>query len=246
VEKIIREEVPEAINIQSDFGTSSGFGAVFGSSSTNKGSITISLPDVKNRNRSVTDIEQVLRKRFDRIPGANITISEGDMSFGSGSDIEIKIFGYDRNVAIALADQVAEKIKDINGVVDVEKSFSKPKPEYQIRLDRDRISALGLSVYQVSSTIETDIKGKVATQFRQGGQEYEVLVQLDENARQSKTDLENLYITSPTGATNSNQEYCHNRAWSGCREHYPRRSTTTSSCKLLGQWPGFTECYPRY
>ncbi len=200
VEKIIREEVPEAINIQSDFGTSSGFGAVFGSSSTNKGSITISLPDVKSRNRSVTDIEQVLRKRFDRIPGANITISEGDMSFGSGSDIEIKIFGYDRNVAIALADQVAEKIKDINGVVDVEKSFSKPKPEYQIRLDRDRISALGLSVYQVSSTIETDIKGKVATQFRQGGQEYEVLVQLDENARQSKTDLENLYITSPTGA----------------------------------------------
>ncbi|MFH1214451.1 MAG: efflux RND transporter permease subunit [Candidatus Neomarinimicrobiota bacterium] len=200
IEEIIRQEVPEAINIQADFGTSSGIGAVFGSSSTNKGSISINLPDVKNRKRNIAEIEKALRKRFDKIPGATIRISEGNMMFGSGGDIEIKIFGYDRNVSMALADKVAEQISKVDGVVDVQKSFSQPKPEYQIILDRDRISALGLSVYQVASTIETDIKGKVATQFREGGQEYEVLVQLDESARQSKTDLENIYLTSATGA----------------------------------------------
>jgi len=200
VEKIIRQEVPEAINIQSDFGTSSGFGAIFGSSSTNKGTISVNLPDVKDRKRSIDEIKEVLRRRFEKIPGATIRISEGDMMFGSSGDIEIKIFGYDRNIAIALGEKIADQISNIKGVTDIQKSYSSPKPEYQIILDRDRIAALGLSVYQVSSTIETSIKGKVATQFREGGQEYEVLIQLDESARQSKTDLENIYLASSTGA----------------------------------------------
>jgi HAE1 family hydrophobic/amphiphilic exporter-1 len=200
VEQIIREEVPEAINIQTDFGTGTGIGAVFGTSSTNKGTIGIGLPDVKTRKRSVGQIEEALRKRFTKIAGAKITISQGDVMFSGTGDIEIKIYGYDRNVALALGDKVAEVIGKVNGVVDVEKSYSQPKPEYQVRLDRDRISALGLSVYQVSSTIETDIKGTTATQFREGGQEYDVLVQLDESSRQSKGDLENLFITSMTGA----------------------------------------------
>lgn len=200
VEEIVRQAVPEAINIQSDFGSSSGFGAIFGSSSTNKGSISINLPDVKERDRSIDEIKEALRRRFEKIPGAVIRISEGDMMFGSEGDIQIKIFGYDRNVAITLAEKVADQISKIKGVIDVQKSYSRPKPEYQIILDRDRIAALGLSVYQVASTIETSIKGRVATQFREGGREYEVLVQLDESARQSKTDLENIYIASPTGA----------------------------------------------
>ncbi|MFA4907761.1 MAG: efflux RND transporter permease subunit, partial [archaeon] len=200
VEQIIREEVPEAVNIQTDFGTGSGIGAIFGTSATNKGTVAIGLPDVKNRKRTVFDIEEALRKRFAKIAGAKITISQGDMMFGSSGDIEIKIYGYDRNVALALGDKVAEVIGKVDGVVDVQKSYSQPKPEYQVRLDRDRISAMGLSVYQVSSTIETDIKGSLATQFREGGQEYDVLVQLDESARQSKGDLENLFVTSMTGA----------------------------------------------
>ena len=44
------------------------------------------------------------------------------------------------------------------------------------------------------------MKGKLATKFREGGEEYDVIVQLDENYRQSKTDLGNIFITSMTGA----------------------------------------------
>jgi len=199
VEKIIMEEVPEATNIQADFGTGAGIGAVFGTSGTNKGSISIGLPDVKERKRSVFEIEKALRARFACIPGAKITISEGGMMFGAGGDIEIKIYGHDRSVAIALGNKVADQIAKVEGVFDVNKSYDLPKPEYQIRLNRDRISAFGLSVYQIASSIETDLKGTVATQFREGGQEYDILLQIEESARQSKSDIENLYISSPAG-----------------------------------------------
>lgn len=198
IEKIITEEVPEAENVQLSFGIGEGFAAMFGSGS-NRGEINISLPDVTERNSSSFEIENRLRRRFEKIPGAKISMESGGMMFGSGGDIEIKIFGYDRRIKTTLGDELEERMKTIDGVVDIQKSYSLPKPELQIRLDRDRISALGLSVYQVATTIETAVKGKLATKFREEGEEYDVVVQLDESYRQSKNDLENIFITSMTG-----------------------------------------------
>ncbi|MCK4715408.1 MAG: efflux RND transporter permease subunit, partial [Candidatus Marinimicrobia bacterium] len=199
IEKIIDEEVPEANNVQISFGMGEGFAAMFGSGS-NRGEINISLPDVNDRKRDSFEIESILRKRFEKLPGTKITMESGGMMFGSGGDIEIKIFGYDRKITTTLCDELEERMKKVDGVVDIIKSYSQPKPEYQIRIDRDRISALGLSVYQVATTIEAAVKGKLATKFREGGEEYDVVVQLDEFYRQSKTDLENIFITSLTGA----------------------------------------------
>jgi HAE1 family hydrophobic/amphiphilic exporter-1 len=199
IEKIIDEEVPEADNVQVSFGMGEGFAAMFGSGS-NRGEINISLPDVNDRKRDSFEIESILRKRFEKLPGTKITMESGGMMFGSGGDIEIKIFGYDRKITTTLGDELEERIKKVDGVVDIIKSYSQPKPEYQIHIDRDRISALGLSVYQVATTIEAAVKGKLATKFREGGEEYDVVVQLDESYRQSKTDLENIFITSLTGA----------------------------------------------
>ncbi len=199
IEKIIDEEVPEADNVQVSFGMGEGFAAMFGSGS-NRGEINISLPDVNDRKRDSFEIESILRKRFEKLPGTKITMESGGMMFGSGGDIEIKIFGYDRKITTTLGDELEERMKKVDGVVDIIKSYSQPKPEYQIHIDRDRISALGLSVYQVATTIEAAVKGKLATKFREGGEEYDVVVQLDESYRQSKTDLENIFITSLTGA----------------------------------------------
>lgn len=197
IEKIVFEEIPEATNVQISFGIGEGWAAMFGTGS-NRGEINISVPDVKDRDRSSDEIEAVLRKRFKNIPGTKITVQAGS-PFGSGGDISIKIFGFDRKIATTLGDELEARMEKINGVVDVTKSYNQPKPEYQIRIDRDRVSALGLSVYQVATTIETAVKGKLATKFREEGEEYDVVVQLDEKYRQSRTDLENIYITSVTG-----------------------------------------------
>jgi HAE1 family hydrophobic/amphiphilic exporter-1 len=199
IEKIIWEEVPEAENVQINFGTGEGITAIMASS--NSGSITIRLPDRKDRDRTVYEIQDILRERFRKIPGANITIAGGEeISAMMGGSIEVKIFGHDRAVARALGEQVENLMNSIEGVVDVTKSYSLPKPEYQILVDRDRASALGLSVYQVANTIGTNIRGSLATRFREEGDEYDVVVLLDEQFRKSKTDIENIYVTSLTGA----------------------------------------------
>lgn len=199
VEEIIWEVVPEAENVQVNFGVGEGVTAVMASS--NSGTITIRLPDIEERDRTSSEIEDLLRSRFKNIPGAKITISGGEEASGmlGGSSIDVKIFGHDRLVARALGDQVEDVLNKIEGVVNVTKSYSLPKPEYQILVDRDRTSAVGLSVFQIANAVGTNIRGTTVARFREEGDEFDVIVQLDEQFRESKSDIENIYITSAMG-----------------------------------------------
>ncbi|MFC1550120.1 efflux RND transporter permease subunit [Candidatus Neomarinimicrobiota bacterium] len=199
LEDIINEEVPEVLNIFSNFGSGDVWNSLFGNAGSNRGQILISLPDVQDRDRSQFEIEDSLRVFFSKIPGARVTFQGNDMSFSQEGDIAIKIFGFDRLVAAAIGEQIAEIMGKVDGIVDINKSFASPNPEYQIFLDRDRISAMGLSVSSVAMTIETSIKGSIATIYREGSREIDVLVQLDEPFRRTMADLGNIYITSPTG-----------------------------------------------
>jgi len=198
MERIIEKEVPEAENIRTNFGISEGFSALMGSGS-NKGDIMVTLSDVNERERSVFEIQDTLRKRFEDIAGAEITFQSGGMMMGSEGDVAIKLFGHDLNTARNLGNRVADKIDGIKNITDVQKSYSRPKPEYQIQLDRDRIATLGLSVSQVSSAVETAVKGKVATRYREEGDEYDVRVRYAEEYRQNRQDLKNIYVQSVTG-----------------------------------------------
>jgi HAE1 family hydrophobic/amphiphilic exporter-1 len=201
IEKLIDDHVPEAKNVYLTFGTGDVWSTIFGNAGSNKGQIMISLTDIDERERSQFEIEDSLRKYFDSVPGAIVSYQDnsGMPGMSGGGDISIKIFGYDRTVAAAVGNQIADAMEQVEGVVDIDKSYSKPSPEYQVFLDRDRISSMGLSVTQVAMAIESSIKGTIATVYREGGKEIDVLVQLDEEYRNSATDIENIFISSPMG-----------------------------------------------
>jgi HAE1 family hydrophobic/amphiphilic exporter-1 len=200
IEGLINQEVPEAINTYINFGSGDIWNALFGNAGSNKGQVLISLPDIKDRDRDQFEIQDSLRVFFSKLPGARVTFQENNMgSFSAEGDIAVKIFGFDRLIAASIGDQIAEIMSSVSGVVDINKSYASPNPEYQIYLDRDRISAMGLSVSSVAQAVESSIKGTIATVYREGGHEIDVLVQLDEPYRQSMADIENIYVASPTG-----------------------------------------------
>jgi len=199
IERMIKDEIPEAKNIFTSFGTGEGIVAIFGTGASNEGEIRIDLPDVKERDRSVFEMEDILREKLKNIPGLKFTFSEGGNMFGTSGDIQIKIFGYNRQMTEALANRVEKELKKIKGIVDITKSFKIPRPEYKIVFDREKIYSMGLSVFQISSIIEAQLKGKVATIYRKEGKEYDITVQADETFRNSKSDIENIYIPTLTG-----------------------------------------------
>lgn len=198
LEAMLVEEIPEAENIYINFGTGEGFSALFGTAASNEGEIYIRLSDLSERDRSQFDIQDALREKFDRFPGVEFSYGQGASMFG-GSAIEVIIKGYDLQIGRALATEVENRLNNIEGIVDVQKSFNIGKPEYQIRFDRDRLSAFGLTTSQVAQTVSSYVGGTIATRYRDAGDEYDVFVQLQRPFRNSRQDLTNLFITTPLG-----------------------------------------------
>jgi HAE1 family hydrophobic/amphiphilic exporter-1 len=199
--QIIIDNVPELEIVYSNFGQGEGIMAFFSSRGSSEGDVTIRLKNLSERERSMFEIQDDLRERFKQLPDVVTRFEDrGNAAmFGSGTDIMVEIFGHDTEIGEALAGSILEAIKDIEGISDVETSFKESAPELRIELDRQRIADLGLSTAQIGQVVSSSVLGTVATQFRDGGDEYDIRVQLAEKSRDNKTDVENIMIMTPSG-----------------------------------------------
>ncbi len=201
LEKILVDNIPESELTYTNFGQGEGVFALFSSSASNQGDVMVRLKPRSQRKRSLQEINDALRDKVKVLPDLDVRFEDrGDQAFmGSGSDIEINIFGHDLDVAGALANIVVNKIEKIKGVVETEISIQKAAPELNIELDRQRIADLGLSTAQIGQVISSSVLGKVVTQYRDNGDEFDVRVQLKKEARESQADIENILIMTPSG-----------------------------------------------
>jgi HAE1 family hydrophobic/amphiphilic exporter-1 len=197
---LLVKQVPEAEMIYTSFGQGEGMFAAFASQGSNEGDVMIRLTGRNARERGMTDIEDDLRKSLDKIPDLKAAFEDrGAASLFGGSDIDVEIFGHDLEIAKALADAIMEKVKGIPGVVNTEISIKAEMPELKIELDRQRVADLGLSTTLIGQTINTCMLGTVATKYREGGDEFDIRVQLKKDSRRNKSDIENILLTTPSG-----------------------------------------------
>ena len=212
MENIIIENVPELNTIMVRAGVegegwqalSSIFQDITGSHAAN---LEASLVDRSKRERSIWEIMELLRVEFKDIPDADIHVMSAGLtqemtSFGgAAAPIVVEIRGYDMETARSLAGQAKQIIEQTPGSRDVRIMREEGLPELQVKIDRDRAAALGLTLGQVAQTIQTNVRGSVASLFRDPklGKEYNILVQLREEDRENLLDLDRIFITSALG-----------------------------------------------
>lgn len=205
MEDIVTKEVPERTVMFARWGYGAiGMGSVaFGQEGSNIGMIGVRLIPKEQRKRLVKRIVDELRPLTTKYPGAKVRYSTEDplagLFFAEGKPFVMEIYGHDIDTGMALAKEIADELKNIKGIVDVEISRKMGKPELQIRVDRDKASHLGLNVSDIGNTIKVFFSGEEATKYREKGKEYDIFVRLREEDRRHISDLENSFITSPTG-----------------------------------------------
>ncbi|OQA90980.1 MAG: Swarming motility protein SwrC [Elusimicrobia bacterium ADurb.Bin231] len=198
-------KLPEKKFVVSTIGPSAGGVARsaqgMGAADVNEGMVMARLVDLEDRKRGSEEITEELRKKLPKLEDAKFEFRDmfGMMMSGSGSPVEIKIFGKDLNQLKSYANTVALKIKDVKGVRDIDVSMREGKPELQIRIDRDKASHFGLTVGQIGQTLQISSLGKVATRYRVGGDETDVRVRFKEFDRDSIKDIENITIPTRKG-----------------------------------------------
>ncbi len=203
IDSLIKVKYPEVRIISTSTGADDqgGFASIFSSGGTHKITYNLSLVPIEERKKSVFDIVEEMRGDLSKMSEIiNFTLSTSDNmgSFG-GNAVDVEIYGYDISATNLVAEDLAQKIKNIQGTKDVTISRAKSKPELQIIFDQNKMSANGLNTAMVASAVRNRVDGLTATKLRQFGDEYDVVVRFEKSARSTITGIENIGIPNATG-----------------------------------------------
>jgi multidrug efflux pump subunit AcrB len=211
VEEIIRKNVPEIQAMIADVGVpttsrGSGMGGGGGNAGSHAANVQVALVSPEERDRSVFEITKELRPKLTVIPGVTVFVDQGGflrflMNFGSSAPIDVEIRGYDLETGSALAKEIFGIVRSTPGAVDVQITRDDNLPELRVQIDRDKAGVLGINVANISNTINTCMNGTVASLFTDPmtGNQYNILVRLNEDYRSKIDDLKKLIITTSGG-----------------------------------------------
>ncbi len=114
--------------------------------------------------------------------------------FSFRSPVEVQIRGHNLALLEVLADQVAARMREVEGLVDVKSSTEGGNPELQIIFDRERLSTLNYTVAELGAVIRSKVQGDIATDIVREDRNIEVRMRADEGFRDSVRDLRNLNV----------------------------------------------------
>jgi HAE1 family hydrophobic/amphiphilic exporter-1 len=175
-------------------------GRMSASTSSNIGNINVQLVDLAERDLATSEIMESVRQKIN-IPDLDFTVKEqsGGGGGGGGSPVNVKLRGDDLGILKRESAKAVSAIADIEGLREIEDSFSEGQPEYQITVNRSIASRFGLNVSQIAGTVKTAIAGTTASRYEVAGDEYDIRVRLEEDQIESLNQVPNLNIQTASG-----------------------------------------------
>jgi len=175
------------------------------------GEIELALTPPDQRSILSTDLADELRDRLRGVvPGARIDVRAQSglwilrRIFSSGGDsdeaIGMQLRGFNLELASELAQEIANRVEVLPGIVDVRVGEREGRPEQRIRLDRERIAQLGIGSREVAAAIQSNIGGSRAGFFRRDGDEVPITVRLRPEDRLSTLDIDNISVRAANGS----------------------------------------------
>jgi HAE1 family hydrophobic/amphiphilic exporter-1 len=202
IDEIIASSFPEVDINSASAGTEEegGMATIWMSTGSNIINYSLGLVDANKRDRSVWEIAEALRNQLINFPEIKTYNVATDESGGmGGNNVNVEIYGHELEKTTLLANQLADKIKNLKGARDVSISREEAKPELRVELDREKITRAGLNTSMISNALRNRIEGMTATRYREFGEEYDVTIRFKEKYRSSISDIENIAVQNAMG-----------------------------------------------
>ena len=187
-------------NILVNVGT--GGDALFGGGarSSEKSVVTLNMVDYSDRPESSRNTMTRLRNRLQGLPGIAMEFQKDNPGPPVGAPVNIEVTGEDFGEIARITSEIKGRLQNaaatgtIPGLVDINDNLNTGRPELRVNIDRERAARLGLNTQRIASTVRSAINGIEASKYRTGQDEYDIIVRLSENHRQSLESVKQLTI----------------------------------------------------
>jgi hydrophobic/amphiphilic exporter-1 (mainly G- bacteria), HAE1 family len=198
VERVLLSR-PEVSDVSAQVGGTSDFVDI--ASGTNRAEVTLKLVSREEREYPTSVYAQLLKNELiSKVPGIKFVTTV--VSPVGGSDevpIQVAVKCPDPDTLARYADVVLNIVKRIPGTSDVKLSVGNPGPELNVKINRQKMADLGLTMDAVGPTMRIAFNGNRDGKFRDGEYEYDINVRYDEFNRQSISDVTSLSFINNLG-----------------------------------------------
>jgi multidrug efflux pump subunit AcrB len=166
--------------------------------SSNLAKIAVNFVEYKYRKgQSTGAFMSGIRETLKDIPGAEIVVGKNRMGPSTGKPVNIEISGEDLGQLAATSNRFKRFVDSlqIGGIEELKSDFADSKPEIIINLDRERANSEGISAAVVGDAIRTGQLGTEISKYRDGEDQYSIMLRFEENQRKDIEQLLNLTIT---------------------------------------------------
>ena len=154
--------------------------------------------------------------------------------------VEYVITGNDADSVMIFADRALEVMRSIPGTMQQELSVERGTPEINVSVDRDKMSALGLTLDNVGFTMQMTYQGNNSLKYTENNYEYDINIRADKAYREQVDDVSNLTFINSRGEAIRLSQFADISLGTGPGrlERFNRNSSVTIRSQVLGASPG--------
>ncbi|WP_247655066.1 efflux RND transporter permease subunit [Chitinophaga varians] len=151
------------------------------------------------------ELANKMQEALEAIPGVSFGFSQpiqlrfNELISGVRQDVGIKIFGEDLATLASLAQKIGGIVNRTDGARDLYVEQIGGLQQIVVSINRDRIAQYGLDIATVNEAINTAFAGQSAGLVYEGEKRFDLVVRLDQQSRRDISDVQGLYITTPSG-----------------------------------------------
>ncbi|MEN9907261.1 MAG: hypothetical protein RLZZ540_402 [Bacteroidota bacterium] len=179
--------------------TSEGMGA--SQSTAYKAEIDVKMIDQKERTDGASVYAAKMKRQLEKVlVGAKVkTVPVGIMGTAEDATLGLIVTGPNVESAMKFAKLAEAELRTIPGTTEIKLTVEDGNPEINVQVDRDKMSALGLTLQTVGMTMQTAYSGNTDGKFRAGEYEYDINIKYNAFDRKNINDVSNLIFVNDAG-----------------------------------------------
>jgi HAE1 family hydrophobic/amphiphilic exporter-1 len=192
---------PEIVQLITTVGQATGdFGGT--QATAYKSEINVKLVERDKREGVSSDVfaTKMSRALAKELVGSKVkTVPISILGIAENAPISLVVMGSKLDSALKYAEGAQKLLKTIPGATEIKLSVEKGTPEINVQVDRDKMSAVGLTLSTVGSTMQTAFAGNTDGKYRKGEYEYDINIQYQSFNRKNIDDVRNLIFVNDKG-----------------------------------------------